>query len=217
MGSGFSAQGKGLLSFILIPISCHFSGKWCQTGALTPIFQWRAVNFRAAFQYSHQYEWNSLERILFLPWSRISTWTTDTSLGLRSCPGLLLGSKTPLSPPYSLSLSSRSSITFCQIVLPQYFLCWSWKNYLRQEGPPSFYTIFSFRLMIPHPKYSWYSWKNHSIGIETFQLRPSSPHKSELQPFILTPDNLLWTAFYLAQIWTWKSKPLQAHWHEGST
>ena len=54
MGSGLLAQGKCWLSFAFIPTSCHFSGKGCNTGPLTLIFQWRAVNFRTTSQYSHQ-------------------------------------------------------------------------------------------------------------------------------------------------------------------
>ena len=54
MGSGLLALGKVLLSFTLIPTSCHLSGKGCQSGPLNLILQWRALNFRATSQYSRQ-------------------------------------------------------------------------------------------------------------------------------------------------------------------
>ena len=54
MGRGFSTQGNYLMSFNLTPTSCQFRGKWCLTGAVTPILQWGDVNVRATFQESCQ-------------------------------------------------------------------------------------------------------------------------------------------------------------------
>ena len=59
-GRGLLAQGKHLLSYKWIHTSCHFRGKVFKAGALTPIFQWGAVNIVATFKDSHQEGVNNL-------------------------------------------------------------------------------------------------------------------------------------------------------------
>jgi len=104
MRCGFLAQGKCLLSFTLIPILWHFSWKGCQTVDLTSIIQCRAVNFRTISIVSPIMSEICWTIVLFLPWCRISTWNTETSLELKFFPGLLLESKSLLSHPDSLSV-----------------------------------------------------------------------------------------------------------------
>ena len=106
----------------------------------------------------------SKRRVLFLSWSQISTWATNTCSALSSCPRLRLESKTPfylsfylylyLLLSFSISLLPYFSLW---ILLPQDFLRWSLRKYLYQESSPSLYPIFSLHLLILHPTYNWLS------------------------------------------------------------
>jgi len=52
----------------------------------------------------------------------------------------------------SVSLTLSPYLTFSGRVLPQYFLLWSWNNYLNQESRPSIYPVINLLVMTPHSK-----------------------------------------------------------------
>lgn len=124
--------------------------------------------------------------VLFLPWSQKSAWVTYTSLVLRSCPELLLESK---SPSLSLSLSISLSLYFSHFPsnntatrVPLLIL-----EILSQQGEPSkSLSNISLHAMISIPKYSRCSRNSPSVRIDTLQFGPSSPKSSNYQPFIGT-------------------------------
>ena len=103
---------------------------------------------------------------------QISSWNLDFCLVLRSCRGLLLELKSPLS--HSLSLSTSPSFTFSQILLSQVYLLWSWLTFLSQESSLSLYPTFSFHL--------WYTIKYRSIGPERTTLLGQRHSNSAILP-----------------------------------
>ena len=90
MGRGFSAQGKYLMSFNLIPTTCHLKRERCQTWALTSVFQWGAVIVRDTFLSSCQERVKNLEKeCWFTMISDIHLKRRDI-LCVQSFPGLFL-------------------------------------------------------------------------------------------------------------------------------
>ena len=114
-------------------------------------------------------------RVLFLPWSRRSTWTTDSTLALRSGHGQLLELKSP--PPLSVLLS---------ISLQEYFHKISsvdpGKNMSAGKAVQDFTKYFPSVSCSPIQN-SLFSRQSASVGIEIFQLWPSSPPIIQLSPF----------------------------------
>lgn len=157
--TGFSDKGKWLLSFTLKPQSLYFSGKGCQKGTITTIFQQWALNF-STFQESHQYGRRIGTRVLILPWNQKSTWTTDTLSELRCFRGHFLNQKL-----LSLSPSDSLSFSLSLILLLHVFHGLSWRKYLTQDSRSSFYPTFPLRLLITHPKCNW--WSKMSSSVET--------------------------------------------------
>ena len=141
--SGSSIQGKGILSFALIPISCHFSGKWCQTGVLILSSREEQCILGTHFKSLTNDEWTMLDKIA-VPWNWTSSWTTDMSLALISFAILLLESKSSLYPS-----SLYPSLSFSWIVLTQDFLCWSWKFISARRAIQVFTQYFPSKVWSP--------------------------------------------------------------------
>ena len=200
---GFMAQGECLLSRSLICTSCHFRGRGFKTGARTPIFQWTALKLRASSQESRQScVSRSGTRVQLVPSGHTSPWTTEACLALRSCPGLLLESRTPLSLSLSLSVES---------CCPQDVLGWSWRTYQSQESSPILYPTFCLYLLTHNPKYKHSSKKSSSGGLDKPQLGPSSPNL----PLAALHSDQLTTSCEQRSAWipnlTQGSKHLQVH------
>ena len=121
LGRGFYTQGKYILSFNLTTTICHLRRKGCQTGALTPIFQWGAVSVRDTLLESFQEVRNLVKEVLFFPDVGYPP-ETYTCLVQRSCPGLLLQSKSLyLSLHFSLLhfLLNPPSPSLCEVILDE--------------------------------------------------------------------------------------------------
>lgn len=176
---GLLSRGKSQLSFKLIPSSSHFREKGFKTGAVPPIFLQGAVKVRATFQYSCQKVWRFWDNSAVSPLKSDIHWNDWHLLGAEILPWSLAWNKI-----YSiyLFLSPMTSFTLSRILLPQEYLGWSLKKYLCQESSRSLYTTIYTWLPNPHQKNMWLSRKNSSLGIETFQFRPSTTHPSHGQP-----------------------------------
>lgn len=154
-------------------------------------------------------------RVFFLPWIRINTWTTEKGSVLTSWPGLLLEEKNLLD--LSLYLSPNLSFTLSWILLLQECLGWSWKKYLSQENSHSLFPTIYLSLFIPHSNYMWWSRKKTSLGIQTFQLGPSSTHSSHDQKLMLKRWAPHGTVVYVLPNFTQRSKHFQPCTDEGIT
>lgn len=151
--------------------------------------------------------------MLLFPLYQISSWNTDICLAQRSCHGLVLESK----PHLSLSLS--------QILPPSLFLETScpkntfvgpgW-NISARIAVKVFTQVFHSLLLIHYQVYNWWSWKNSSVGIETFKL---SHHTHTLPMSVLHGDH--WPPHmlevYMVPYLTHWSTHFQPYSHEGAT
>ncbi len=139
---------------------------------------------------------------------------TDKGLGRKLCPGMWLVSKSHLSLSLSLSLSASSSFTFSRILLIQGYLCWSRLAYLSQESsqilyqdfPSVFQTPIKYESIFPEitPLFVWRYSTLHSV--------PLSYH---CQPFTLTDNHPICTAFYMVTDLTPRSTSFQPPTHKG--
>ena len=185
---GFMAQGECLLSRSLICTSCHFRGRGFKTGARTPIFQWTALKLRASSQESRQScVSRSGTRVQLVPSGHTSPWTTEACLALRSCPGLLLESRTPL----SLSLS------LCWILLPPRCPGVILEN-ISEPGEqsnslPNILPLSSD----PQPKIQTFIQKELLWRTRQTPTRPILPQSSLGSPSQWPADHLMWTAVCL--------------------
>ena len=148
--------------------------------------------------------------MLVFPLCQISSWNTDTTLALRSCPRLLLKSKSPS------SLSTFSSFNFSWILLPQVYLWWSWVTQLNQDSTPSHYPTFFCHPSIPYQIYKWWSRKNSSVLLETFQLIHPKPTLPVVSPSWLPTDHFICTAVYVVPYLQQRSIYFPPHSHESS-
>ena len=133
-------------------------------------------------------------RVLFLSWSQIATWATNTCLVLSSFPRLRLESKAPFFLFLSLYLSLSLLLSFSISLLPYspYESCcpkisWDdpWENISTWEQPKSIPNIFP-PFSDPPSKIHLVVQKSSSVGVETFQLGPSSHQSSHCHPFMVT-------------------------------
>ena len=114
----------------------------------------------------------------------------------------------------SISLSASSSFTFSRILLIQGYLCWSRLAYLSQESSqrlsPNFPTVFQhpikYKSIFPEitPLFVWRYSTLHSV-----------PLSYPCQPFTLTDNHPICTAFYMVTDLTPTSTSFQPPTHTG--
>lgn len=153
--------------------------------------------------------------MLFRPWIRIATWTSDTYLVLKICPGFFLESKFPLSLSLSLSIYLSFSFNLCQSLsypvassLPGVM-----PDELSQPGEQSksLANIFplssdppcKIQVVVQKEVFSWYR------VIPAMALSPLPIVSSSLWP----PDYLIFKMVYVVQNFTQRSKSIQINSH----
>ena len=130
---------------------------------------------------------------MFPSWNQISPWATNSCLELSSCSRLRLKSKTPLFPFLSLSFSHTLLLSlsiFFPVSLYESHcrkISWDdpWENISTWEQPKSIPNIFP-PFSDPPSKIHLVVQKSSSVGVETFQLGPSSHQSSHCHPFMVT-------------------------------
>ena len=120
-----------------------------------------------------------------LPWG--VAWIKISFISLSLCLPLSL-----------LSLSTSPSFSLSRFLLPRIFLWWYWLTYISQDHSPSLCSTFCLHHLISYQLYKWWSRKNYSVRIETFQLGHPTPTLPIFSPSLW----LLTISFVLQPMWS---------------
>ena len=143
----------------------------------------------------------------------------DTCMVLRSCPGLLLESKSPVSHSLYIYLS-LSPILPPSLSLESSCLMFTWGDpgwNISHDSSLSLYTTFSHCHLIPYQIYKRLSRKKSSVGIETFQLNHHTPTIPVVGPVRWPADHPICSVVNMVTYLTQRSIHLNPHSHEVSS
>ena len=119
-----------------------------------------------------------------------------------------------LSLSLSLYLSASSSFTFSQILLIQGYLCWSRLAYLSQESSQILYQVVPSVFQTPIKNDSIFP-KITPLFVWRYSTLHSVPLSYPCQPFTLTDNHPICTAFYMVTDLTPRSTSFQPPTHKG--